>query len=85
MTVVSVKQRGGRRYVGVDSTVGNIAVESVYYPSHRIDALATALQIAAGDLLQFGDIALGRFGCGRLVASRARATGGTGPVPRRAC
>ena len=39
MTVVSVKRRGGRRYVGVDSTVGNVAVESVYYPSHRVDAV----------------------------------------------
>lgn len=36
MTVVSVKQRGGRRYVGVNSTVGNIVVESVYHPHHRI-------------------------------------------------
>jgi diaminopimelate decarboxylase len=40
MTVVSVKRRGGRRYVGVDSTVGNIVVESVYHPYHRIEALA---------------------------------------------
>ncbi|HWP43050.1 MAG TPA: alanine racemase, partial [Blastocatellia bacterium] len=35
MRVVSIKQRGGRRYVGVDSTVGNIVVESVYHPYHR--------------------------------------------------
>jgi len=40
MTVVSVKERGGRRYVGVDSTVGNIAVESVYHPFHRVEAVA---------------------------------------------
>ncbi len=39
MTVVSVKERGGRRYVGVDSTVGNIVVESVYHPYHRIQAV----------------------------------------------
>jgi diaminopimelate decarboxylase len=39
-TVVSVKERGGRRYVGVDSTVGNIAVESVYHPHHRVEALS---------------------------------------------
>jgi diaminopimelate decarboxylase len=39
MKVVSVKERGGRRYVGVDSTVGNIVVESVYHPYHRIEAL----------------------------------------------
>lgn len=40
MTVVSVKERGGRRYVGVDSTVGNIVVESVYHPYHRIEAVS---------------------------------------------
>jgi diaminopimelate decarboxylase len=40
MKVVSVKERGGRRYIGVDSTVGNIVVESVYHPYHRIEALA---------------------------------------------
>ncbi|HSE96874.1 MAG TPA: alanine racemase [Blastocatellia bacterium] len=40
MRVVSVKQRGGRRYVGVDSTVGNIVVESVYHPYHRIEAIS---------------------------------------------
>jgi diaminopimelate decarboxylase len=39
VTVVSVKARGGRRYVGVDSTVGNIVVESVYHPYHRVEAL----------------------------------------------
>lgn len=39
MTVVSVKERGGRRYVGVDSTVGNVVVPSVYHTRHRIDAL----------------------------------------------
>ena len=40
MTVVSVKHRGGRRFVGVDSTVGNIVVPSVYHGYHRIEALA---------------------------------------------
>lgn len=39
MTVVSVKEREGRRFVGVDSTIGNIAVESVYHPRHRIEAI----------------------------------------------
>ncbi len=38
--VISVKERGGRRYVGVDSTVGNVVVQSVYYPHHRIEALS---------------------------------------------
>jgi diaminopimelate decarboxylase len=37
--VTSVKSRGGRRYVGVDATVGNIVVESVYSPWHRLEAL----------------------------------------------
>ena len=40
MTVVSVKHRGGRRFVGVDSTVGNIVVPSVYHGYHRLEALA---------------------------------------------
>jgi len=39
-TVVSIKERGGRRYVGVDTTVGNIVVESVYHPYHRVVAVA---------------------------------------------
>lgn len=39
-TVVAVKERRGRRYVGVDTTVGNIAVESVYHPHHRVEAAA---------------------------------------------
>jgi diaminopimelate decarboxylase len=39
VTVVSVKHRGGRRFVGVDSTVGNIVVPSVYHGYHRIEAL----------------------------------------------
>lgn len=39
-TVVSVKQRGGRRYVGLDTTVGNIVVESVYHPYHRVEAVS---------------------------------------------
>ncbi len=41
-TVVSVKERDGRRYIGVDSTVGNIVVESVYHAFHRIEAVAAA-------------------------------------------
>jgi diaminopimelate decarboxylase len=40
VTVVSVKHRGSRRFIGVDSTVGNIAVPSVYHAQHRIEALA---------------------------------------------
>jgi diaminopimelate decarboxylase len=40
MTVVSVKRRGGRRYIGVDTTVGNIVVESVYHARHRVEAAA---------------------------------------------
>ena len=39
-TVVSVKRRGGRRYVGVDTTVGNIVAESVYGSAHQIEAVA---------------------------------------------
>lgn len=39
VTVVSVKERGGRRFVGVDSTVGNLVVPSVYHAYHRVDAL----------------------------------------------
>jgi diaminopimelate decarboxylase len=39
VTVVSVKERGGRRFVGVDSTVGNIVVPSVYHGFHRIEML----------------------------------------------
>ncbi|MDY7231009.1 diaminopimelate decarboxylase family protein [Hyalangium rubrum] len=38
--VISVKERGGRRYIGVDTTVGNVVVESVYYPHHRVEALS---------------------------------------------
>lgn len=40
MTVVAVKERGGRRFVGVDTTVGNIVVPSVYHAHHRIEAVA---------------------------------------------
>ena len=40
VTVVSVKERGGRRFVGVDSTIGNIVVPSVYHGYHRIQAVA---------------------------------------------
>jgi diaminopimelate decarboxylase len=39
MTVVSVKQHGERRYIGVDSTVGNIVVPSIYHGYHRLEAL----------------------------------------------
>ena len=39
MQVVSVKSRGRRRYVGVDTTVGNIVVPSVYHAGHRIEAV----------------------------------------------
>ena len=39
ITVVSAKVHGERRYVGVDSTVGNIVVESVYHPYHRLQAV----------------------------------------------
>lgn len=37
--VVSVKEREGRRFVGVDSTVGNLVVESVYHSYHGIEAV----------------------------------------------
>jgi diaminopimelate decarboxylase len=40
MTVVSVKHRDGRRFLGVDSTVGNIVVPSVYHGYHRIEVLS---------------------------------------------
>ncbi|HUQ22329.1 MAG TPA: hypothetical protein VM049_04880 [Gaiellaceae bacterium] len=40
MTVVSVKQRAHRRFVGVDTTVGNVVVPSVYHGYHRIEALS---------------------------------------------
>ena len=40
VSVVSVKERGGRRYVGVDSTVGNIVVPSIYHAHHRVEVLA---------------------------------------------
>jgi diaminopimelate decarboxylase len=46
LTVVSVKERGGRRYVGVDSTVGNIVVPGIYHRHHRVEALT-----ADGDVL----------------------------------
>lgn len=48
VSVVSVKERGGRRFIGVDSTVGNLVVPSVYHMRHRVQALAPrggALQI----------------------------------------
>jgi diaminopimelate decarboxylase len=34
-----VKERGGRRFVGVDSTVGNLVVPSVYHMRHRVRAV----------------------------------------------
>jgi diaminopimelate decarboxylase len=37
--VVSIKSRDGRRFVGVDTTVGNIAAPSVYHGYHRIEAV----------------------------------------------
>ena len=39
VTVVSVKERGARRFVGVDSTVGNLVVPSVYHPVHIVEAV----------------------------------------------
>ena len=39
VTVVSVKHRGGRRYNGVDSTVGNIVVPSIYHGYHRVESV----------------------------------------------
>ncbi len=38
--VVSVKERRGRRFVGVDTTVGNLVVPSVYHMRHRVAAVA---------------------------------------------
>jgi diaminopimelate decarboxylase len=38
-TVVSVKTHGGRRYIGVDTTVGNVVVPSVYHTRHRVELL----------------------------------------------
>ena len=60
VTVVSVKERGGRRYVGVDSTVGNIVVESVYHPFHRIEAVAP----------RGGDLDIPTDVCGNTTHSR---------------
>ncbi len=37
--VLTVKERGGRRYVGADATVANMAAESVYHPWHRVEAI----------------------------------------------
>jgi diaminopimelate decarboxylase len=39
VSVVSVKERGGRRFIGVDSTVGNLVVPSVYHMRHRVQAV----------------------------------------------
>lgn len=39
VTVVSVKHRGDRRYIGVDSTVGNIVVPSIYHGYHRVESV----------------------------------------------
>jgi diaminopimelate decarboxylase len=62
VTVVSVKSRGGRRYVGVDSTVGNIVVPSIYHGYHRVEALqlrgATLLDVptdVCGNTTHSGD------------------------------
>ncbi|MGE0870549.1 MAG: alanine racemase [Kofleriaceae bacterium] len=43
--VVSVKQREGRRYVGVDTTVGNLVVPSVYHTRHRIEVVDHAASL----------------------------------------
>jgi diaminopimelate decarboxylase len=40
VTVVSVKVRGGRRYAGVDSTIGNIVVPSIYHGHHRVQSMS---------------------------------------------
>ncbi len=48
--------------------VGQILVDAGQLTA---EALATCLQIANGDLLQFGDIALGRFGAGRQEIAMA--------------
>jgi diaminopimelate decarboxylase len=39
VSVISVKERGGRRYIGVDSTVGNLVVPSVYHMQHRVEVV----------------------------------------------
>lgn len=39
MQVISVKERPERRFVGVDSSVANIVVPSVYHPYHAIEAV----------------------------------------------
>ena len=46
--------------------VGQILVDAGQLTA---EALATCLQIANGDLLQFGDIALGRFAAGRKASA----------------
>jgi diaminopimelate decarboxylase len=45
VTVVSVKERGGRRFVGVDSTIGNIVVPSIYHAYHRIECLTQQSEV----------------------------------------
>jgi diaminopimelate decarboxylase len=40
VTVVSVKYRDDRRYIGVDSTVGNIVVPSIYHGHHRVESMS---------------------------------------------
>lgn len=47
MTVVSVKERDGRRYVGVDTTIGNIVVESVYHAHHRVESVSAGGEVLA--------------------------------------
>ena len=48
--------------------IGQLLVESGQLTP---EALATTLQLAAGDVLQFGELALGRFGVGRQEISLA--------------
>jgi diaminopimelate decarboxylase len=60
MTVVSVKERGGRRFIGVDSTVGNIVVPSVYHAHHRVQAVAP----------RGADLAIPTDVCGNTTHSR---------------
>ena len=48
--------------------VGQLLVESEQLAAEN---LATALSVANGDLLQFADIVLGRFGVGRAELAKA--------------
>jgi diaminopimelate decarboxylase len=80
-TVISVKERGGRRYVGVDTTVGNIAVPSVYHGHHRVEALGACGEVddvptdVCGNTTHSGDflgrdLRLPRLEPGDLIALR---------------